>query len=236
MTAPTDPAAPVEVTDRLVAFVYGAGAHPSLLAGMHAAADLVARQPGPWTLTDPVLAAQASEIADRLADVDARAVSVAVDVIDSLDRARRGLFTLFTEHHAELPIHLRHHVEQLEGRLAGFVAEYGPALRSISTINDPDAVPGPADVPAPPVVDEVPFPTIEGAMGFSSAEWTSLIRDRGLSVPDVKAELGRRMTAAGRIPPATLTAMKGQRNTCGLMLRVISDLYVAAQHPEEAGA
>lgn len=226
--------------DRLVAFVYGAGVHPSLRAGLVAAADLVADRQGPWVFTDEDLAATARAIVERLA-TPAGPDDVAASVIASLDAARRGLFDLWSNHRGSIPTHLLHHVEQLEGRLTGFLSEHTDQVLAITA---PAPTPAAAADPVPaaavdveaPESGRVPFPSLDGALKFSSADWQAMIRSRDLSVPDVKAELARRITAGGKVPPARLSDLKGNRYSTGIMLRVVSDLDVAAHPTPEAGA
>lgn len=219
--------------DRLVAFVYGAGVHPSLRAGLVAAADLVADRQGPWVFSDEDLAATARAIVERLA-APAGPDDVAATVVASLDAARRGLFDLWSNHRGAIPTHLLHHVEQLEGRLAGFLADHTDQVLAITTPAAP--APAAADVDVDEAGGRVPFPSLEGALKYSTADWQTLIRSRGLSIPDVKAELTARITAAGKVPPARLSDLKGNRYATGIMLRVVSDLDCAAHPTPEAGA
>jgi hypothetical protein len=209
-----------ETSDPVVAVFYGAGVHPSLRAGLEAATDLVAGQPGPWRLSDPDRAAQCEDMVARLA-------GEGLDVLDKLDAGRQALFDLRSAD--VLPMHMLHFVDDMEHRLLKFMSEHGPQLRSI--IASSAAVPtAPTETEDGSVPDPSVFPSIEGALQYKSPKWREVIAERGLSVPVVKAELAARCAAAGRTPPATLNDLRGHRDLVQLMLHVISDQYRAA-HP-----
>lgn len=229
--------APVSTDDPVVAVFYGASAFPSLAAGLAAVVDLVAGQPGPWGLADTARAAQVDALLARVRGATpVPAAAAGARVVEDLERARRHLFDLFCAFEGQLPVHLLHHVEQLEARLAGFVADHGDELRHL-TPTPPATTAAAPDEPvtgseaSEPDGGRVPFPSIDAAIRYESKNWHDLIRSRNLAVAEVKAEHARRYREHGQVPPANLSGFKGNRSACELMLRVISDADMAAHPP-----
>lgn len=208
MTATTDP---------LVALVYGAMTYPSLRPGVTTTADLVAGQPGPWTLSDPDLAEQAHDIVNRLrtpvpADgTDELLAVLAADplgcLIDACRTARRALGAP----ELVLPKVLEHQALALDERLEAFIT-------STTTITAPPTTPPTTDdTAATGDDDEVK------AIEWGSDLWMATIRGAGLSIPDALAALRSDDKANGRAPTPRLREVTGHPARTLFLLNWIAD-------------
>lgn len=220
---------PVVTADPFVAVFYAAGAHPSLRAGLVAASDVVAGQPGPWALSDETVAELCGDLVDRLRSRPAPD-DLGSLIVDRLGEARRMLYELGTTHEAVLPMPMRHHVDVLEGRLAAWISEHGPTLQALTPAPPADDPQTDPTEPAEPVGRRPTFPLVDGAVDYDPARWHEVLAARDLSPAQVRAELNRRLDADARTPIARFAELRGRRDLVELMLHVISDLYQAA-HP-----
>lgn len=230
-------------SDPMVALLYGAMAHESLAAGVVAAGDLVAGQPGPWLLTDLARADLAADVVARLtvahpqADSPVSAVPGS-DVLAALGEARSRIQGFWAAHRDTLPGHLCHRLEQLEDRIGGFCDDYPtgivwPLAAAAGSIGDAgDDVPagdGSAASPAGPrstalgdPAPRVPWPTGDLAQHYRVDEWHLLIRELGLSVPDVVARFRAACVDAGKPRPSSLRAVHGAPRLAQVLLDVLA--------------
>lgn len=130
MTAPAGDATPT--TDPLVAVFYVAGVHPSLHAGLAAAIDIVAGQPGPWNLTDTDRAAACEQLVARL--TGPAIAGAAAGTIHHLAQARQALAQLDDD--PTVSAHLRHAANSIEERIERFLTERTVDLQTLATIRE----------------------------------------------------------------------------------------------------
>lgn len=204
----------IETDDRTVAFVYGASAHESLANGIAAAADLVAGQPGPWTLSDDDRARWAAEVAGRVTDGG--------DLIATLLQARRELGLLAAELGAQFPGHLTHQVQQLDDRIGSFLGSY-PSIESLRLVLV-DAPSSRSDSPPASPVPGSDLPTVEDATGYRRDQWMALMQRLSLSTPTILAAFRQDAKAAGLVWEGIgLADVTGVEAYTRLLLHVIAE-------------
>ena len=204
MTATTD--------DPVVAVVYGALAYPSQRPSLTTSVDLIAGQPGPWTLEDVDRARLAEDLVDRIRGgrrpepVEVMAEAVTGSVIDAIDAAKRLLGQQWAAHHAAWDPHVLHQVESLEARMVDFLTQFADGL----------------PVPDPPVAVPV-FPSIAEATDYRPDQWMVLLRQHRISQRAALRDLREAAEAAGRTPPSALRDVTGRRDLAELLLQIVVD-------------
>lgn len=218
-------------SDPLVALVYGAMVYPSLRPGVTTTADLIAGQPGPWTLSDPDLAEQAHDIVNRLRtpraaepDLDAVVQPLAVALANPIGRlleACQATRLALGSPDLRLPKLLEHQALDLDDRLAEVIGSgelwlLGNPEPHVDIDTDPEPADGPVTVPEGPAIE------------WRVDEWMVMIRGAGMTVPKVLKAIRADDDAHGRIRTARLREVTGHP----ARTRFLLDLLAAGRRTE----
>jgi hypothetical protein len=156
--------------DPLVAAIYGMIAYPSLRPGVTVAVDLVADQPGPWTLFDVERAELANELATRLRTagslsppssrsltLDVGEVAIVVPADDALEAlsvcCTQIRYLLADPSLSTLPPPVAHELLQLDQRTERFLTVIDQQTATTDNAADVDVEPVLDSVPAGPALE-----------------------------------------------------------------------------------
>lgn len=208
--------------DRFVAAFYGAITYASLRPGVLTTVDLLAGQPGPWTLADDGLAATAADLVSRLGATPAIEVSTgwavpADDPVPALAGACQDMRTLLASPGLDgLPAHLTHQLLELDQRVEALAG-------SLAALDQPtSAGPDEADTPAGAAAAG---PAVE----WSRSELMAFVTGSGFDLNVPLAELRRYAAATGHPEPKTWAAVVGDRVLLAHLMAWISDALEAAR-------